>query len=101
MTQRTLCWTAAFCISIAVARADDAASPQLRLTGTVRSVDGGIALCLDLATAQPFSLKVGQKFHGWELVAVRAEDAIFARPDPPARAVVSIASPARGVIFAP
>src|SRR5438067_1455589 len=103
MTHRTLCWTAAFCISVvaAVARADDAAGPQLRLIGTVRASDGGIALCLDPATARPFSLKVGQKFHGWELVAVRADDAIFAKHDPPARAVVTIASPANRGIFTP
>ena len=103
MTRRMLCWTAAFWIAAAsaVARADDASVPQLRLTGTVRTSGGGIALCLDPATAQPFSLKVGQKFHGWELVAVRAEDAVFAKRDPPAQAVVTIASPATRGIFTP
>jgi hypothetical protein len=64
-----------------------------RLLGTVRSASGDIALCFDPATGQSFSLKVGQKFAGWQLRAVEEEDAVFVN-DSSDRAVIKISSPA-------
>jgi hypothetical protein len=98
--QRALCLTAAVWISfVSVAQAGDATGLQLRLIRTVKSTTGGIALCLDPATGQSFSMKIGEKFAGWELRAIHDAEAIFEGTS--ARAVIRISNPADGVVFTP
>lgn len=103
MVGRGLCWIAVIWISFGLlaAEAGGVDGPQLRLIGTVRGAGGGIAVCLDPATAQPFSLRVGENFNGWELLSVGAERAVFAKSGSSTRAIVTIDAPANNAASAP
>jgi hypothetical protein len=106
MTKRPIGWMAATCAAWiltfpAVASTDNGGPTtlQLRLIGTIKSANGGIALCLDPATGQSFSLKIGEKFAGWELRSIHDGDAIFENAS--GRVVIRISSPANGMPFTP
>ena len=108
MIQRPICWLAAVCAAsvlatAAPARAEDAvpAALQVRLLGTVKSPRGGIALCLDPATGRSFSLKIGEKFAGWNLRSIHDGEAIFVNESSFAQTIIRMSSPANGVIFTP
>jgi hypothetical protein len=106
MSKRPLRCIAAICAAWVlscppVASADKVgpATLQLRLIGTVKSPTGGIALCLDPATGQSFSIKIGEQFAGWELRSIHDADATFENASE--RAVIRISSPANGMAFTP
>jgi len=49
----------------------------LRLLGTIAGRDGGIAICLNLATSEVVRVRTGESFAGWNLRAVRGREATF------------------------
>jgi hypothetical protein len=73
----------------------DTTTLQLRLTGTVKTPNGGIAFCIDPATGQPLSIKVGEKFSGWELRSIHDGAATFVN-EVSAQATIRISSPVDG-----
>jgi general secretion pathway protein N len=57
-----------------------AAEPEqlgLRLLGTIAGRDGGIAICLNLATSEVVRVRTGESFNGWNLRTVRGREATF------------------------
>jgi hypothetical protein len=102
MTNRALNRIAAISILYALSTVELLCADHLpmRLVGTVRGPEGGIAICLDRALGQTFSLKIGERFRGWVLREVRGENAIFEQTGSSARAVVTIESSATGVALA-
>jgi general secretion pathway protein N len=49
----------------------------LRLLGTIAGRDGGIAICLNLATSEVVRVRTGESFEGWNLRTVRGREATF------------------------
>lgn len=74
----------------------DTTTLQVRLTGTVKTPNGGIAFCVDPATGQPLLIKVGEKFSGWELRSIHDGNATFVNEASAAQATIRISSPADG-----
>jgi hypothetical protein len=49
----------------------------LRLLGTIAGREGGIAICLNLATSAVVRVRTGESFEGWNLRTVRGREATF------------------------
>jgi general secretion pathway protein N len=57
-----------------------AAEPEqlgLRLLGTIAGREGGIAICLNVATSAIVRVRTGESFEGWNLRTVRGREATF------------------------
>jgi hypothetical protein len=51
----------------------------LRLLGTIAGREGGIAICLNVATSEVVRVRTGESFEGWNLRAIRGREATFAK----------------------
>jgi general secretion pathway protein N len=49
----------------------------LRLLGTIAGREGGIAICLNVATSEVVRVRTGESFEGWNLRTVRGREATF------------------------
>lgn len=49
----------------------------LRLLGTIAGREGGIAICLNLASSEVVRVRTGESFAGWNLRTVRGREATF------------------------